>query len=76
MEGTREINATTLLFITNDDHSLVRWFEISSSLFNEELCNKILSKGLGFSEYHSSNDTEMTFLGANEIKELNKFINK
>ena len=70
------MSGTTLLYITNDDHSLAKWFEISTTLFNEELCDKILSKGLGFSEYHSSNDTEMTFLGVNEIKEFNKFINQ
>ena len=65
---------TTLLFITNDDHSIAKWFEISTALFKQELCDKIFAKGCGFSEYHSINDDEMTFFGKNEIKELNEFL--
>jgi len=66
---------TTLLFINNDDHTITMWFEISTALFNQGLCDKILDKEYSFSEYHSINDDEMIFHGKNEIEELNVFLN-
>ena len=67
---------TTLLFITdNEQESIAEWFEISTALLTQDLCDRIFAKGYGFSEYHSINDDEMTFLGKNEIKELNEFLN-
>ena len=67
---------TTLLFITdNEQESIAEWFEISTALLTQDLCDRIFAKNYGFSEYHSINDEDFDFEGKNEIKKLNEFLN-
>lgn len=65
-----------LLFITNNSHSVARWFEIPKAKFTDELEKRIFAKKYGYSDYYSDDneDNEYEFKNIDESEKLDKFL--
>jgi len=66
-----DMNNFVLLFVTNDDHSVAKWFEVSD--FTSDLENLIFDNGFGFSDYYEDSSV-FKFNHVDETEKLKEFI--